>query len=329
MSATNEAQRFAQLVQAIRPNSKLLRTWPLTGGISAQMNAFAFERPDGQIGRMVLRRPGATALKQNPQAAAVEFKLLQTTQALGLATPAPLLLDQSGKIFPTPFLVIEYVEGKTDYNPADLPAFTRQMATHLANIHRVADTPVDLSFLPIRVATFAETFGPQPSTADQSFAEERIRLTLAQVWPITQRNMATLLHGDFWPGNLLWQDETLVAVIDWEDARVGDPLMDLAISRLDLLWIFGVEAFESFTRHYQSLMALDYTNLPYWDLYAALRLVRMAGANLAEWAAFYPPFGRHDITEQTIRAHYAWFITQAYANLTDSLHQPTRMRTDD
>jgi hypothetical protein len=48
-----------------------------------------------------------------------------------------------------------------------------------------------------------------------------------------------------------------------------------------------------------------------WDLHAALRLIRLAGASLTEWAAFFHPFGRHDITEQTIRDHFHYFITQA------------------
>jgi hypothetical protein len=72
---------------------------------------------------------------------------------------------------------------------------------------------------------------------------------------------------------------------------------------------------DSFTHHYKSMMAIDYTHLPYWDLCAALRLVRLAGSHLAEWAAFFLPFGRHDITEQTMREHYSFFITQAFEKL--------------
>ena len=108
-------------------------------------------------------------------------------------------------------------------------------------------------------------------------------------WPFSQINAPVLLHGDYWPGNILWRDEQLAAVIDWEDARLGDPLIDLAISRLDLLWIFGSEAMNSFTQDYLTGMAIDTRDLPYWDLCAALRLVRLAGANLAEWAAVLYP----------------------------------------
>lgn len=314
MTVSTEGQQFEQLIQKIAPHSKLLQTWPLKGGISAEMTAFELEGPDGQTKSLILRRPGEAALKQNPHAAEDEFKLLQITRSLGLATPRPYYFDLSCRIFSRPCLVIEYVEGRPEFASPDLTDFTLQLAAHLAQIHRVDGSTPDLSFLPRHVPGFAEQFGSHPSNVDPSLDEGRIRETLAVVWPLPQRNASVLLHGDFWPGNILWRDNQLAAVIDWEDARLGDPLADLAISRLDLLWILGREAMDSFTHHYQSLIDIDYTNLPYWDLAAALRLVRLAGADLAAWAAFFPPFGRPDITAQTIREHYRFFIAQALEN---------------
>jgi aminoglycoside phosphotransferase (APT) family kinase protein len=134
---------------------------------------------------------------------------------------------------------------------------------------------------------------------------------LEEVSPIAQQNASALLHGDFWPGNILWRNQTLVAVIDWEDAKAGDPLTDFAISRLDILWIFGVDAMHSFTHVYQSLMDIDYANLPYWDLCAALRLARLIGADLNEWTNFFIPFGRYDITDYSFREHFRFFVAQA------------------
>jgi aminoglycoside phosphotransferase (APT) family kinase protein len=315
MSAFQEDQKFRQLVQEIDPQSKWLRSWPLKGGISAQMTAFEFEDPNGQTRRMIVRRPGEATLQRNPKAAADEFRLLQITHALGLATQTPYYLDQSGKIFSTPYLVIKYIEGKPEFSPANIADFTRQVATHLAKIHKINGEKLDLSFLSPQAKDFAATFGKPSTNVDPSLDEGCIRATLAAVWPLAQHNALALLHGDFWPGNLLWRADQLVAVIDWEDAKIGDPLMDFAISRLDMAWIFGLDAMQAFTQHYQALMPLDYTNLPYWDLYAALRLIRLAGANLAEWVAFFPPFGRGDITEQSLRQQVRFFITQAFKKL--------------
>lgn len=315
MTLSPEDKKFVQLIQEFVPHSRLLRTWPLKGGICAEMTAFELEGTDGQIKRLILRRPGEAALKQNPHAVEDEFKLLQITHGLGLATPRPYYFDPSGHIFPRPYLVIEYIEGQPEFAPADLTGFTLQLATHLAKIHRVDGSRPGLSFLPQPVKGFTANFGQRSPSVDPTLDERRIRETLAAVWPLPQRNAPVLRHGDFWPGNILWRDDRLAAVIDWEDASLGDPLADLAISRLDLLWILGREAMDSFTHHYQSLIDIDYTNLSYWDLAAALRLVRLAGADLAGWAAFFPPFGRPDITEHTIRDHYHFFISQAFEKL--------------
>jgi aminoglycoside phosphotransferase (APT) family kinase protein len=113
--------------------------------------------------------------------------------------------------------------------------------------------------------------------------EGRIRDALETAWPLARTNDAVLLHGDYWPGNLLWRDGRLVAVIDWEDARVGDPLADVANTRLELLWAFDADAVETFTSLYRSMTAIDVTNLPYWDLAAALKPCgRLAGWGLDE-----------------------------------------------
>jgi aminoglycoside phosphotransferase (APT) family kinase protein len=315
MTAIIEDPRFERLARKLAPHSKLRSAWRLNGGISAEMTALEIEQPDGQARKVIVRRPGLAALRRNSSAAEDEFRLLQTTQSAGLATQTPYYLDPSGEIFATPYLVIEYIEGQPEFAPVDLADFTRQLAVHLARIHCVDRAKLDLPFLSRPTRSFAEAVGELPANIDASFDVGRIRATLEAAWPIAQRNADALLHGDYWPGNLLWRDARLVAVIDWEDATLGDPLADFAISRLDILWIFGDQAYHSFTKYYMSLMAIDYRSLPYWDLYAALRLARLAGPDLAEWVAFFPPFGRPDITVQTLREHYRWFVGQVFEQL--------------
>ena len=311
MTQSREDKKFEQLIQKIAPQGKLLRTWALKGGISAQMTALELLLPDGQTKKVIVRQPGERAIKHNPNAAADEFKILEIVQSVGVSAQTPYYLDQSGEIFSEPYLVIEYMEGQPDYAPANSSDYVVQMATQLAKIHSIESTKLDLSFLPKQAERFAGAFKERPAKLDHSLEEARIRHVLEAIWPLPQRNEPVLLHGDFWPGNILWKDDQLVAVIDWEDAEVGNPLVDFAITRLDLLWIFGVDAMNEFTRHYQSLTTLDFAQLPYWDLYAALRPM----SRIAEWAAGWPELGRKDITEQTMREGHRWFITQAFEKL--------------
>ena len=304
MTESTEDNKFEQVVHKIDPQSKLLRTWELKGGISVRVTVLEIERPDGHTQKMVVRQHGDVDLKHNPNIAADEFKLLQLLQSVGVAAPLPYHLDQSGDIFSTPYLVIAYIEGKTEFAPSNVPDFILQLATQLYRIHHVDCSHLDVSFLPQQEKRYAEKLKERPTNVDESVDEGHIRDVLESVWPLPQRNPSVLLHGDFWPGNIVWKDTQLAAVIDWEDAALGDPLADVANGRREILWAFGIDAMRSFTHQYQALTTIDFTHLPYWDLCAALR----TASQIAEWAT-------DDISKKTMREGHTWFITQAFEKL--------------
>lgn len=299
-----QLDKFAQVVRKLDPHGTLLRAWTLHGGVSAQVTALEIARPDGYTQKLLVRQHGAVDRAHNPHIAADEYQLLHLLQSAGVTAPAPYLLDQSGDIFPIPYLVIAYIEGEPDFAPADLSGYIRQFATHLAQIHAVECGRLDFSFLPEQEQRYAQKLRERTTILDDSLDEGHIRDTLESAWPLPQRNPSLLLHGDYWPGNILWRDGQLVGVIDWEDAAVGDPLFDLANSRLEILWAFGADAMQHFTQHYTAMRAIDLANLPYWDLCAALR----PASKLGEWAA-------DAATEQCMRDRHRWFITQAFAKL--------------
>ena len=83
-----------------------------------------------------------------------------------------------------------------------------------------------------------------------------------------------------------------------------DPLADVANSRREMLWAFGIDAMEQFTHQYQSLTGIDLTDLPYWDLCAALR----TGSQISAW-------GLDDATKKTMRDGHRWFVGQALDKL--------------
>ena len=95
------------------------------------------ERPDGETHRLIVRRHGPIDLRHNPEIAAHEFRLLQLVQTAGLLAPAPYYLDDFGEIFPTPYLVLQYIDGQPEFAPINLDDFLQQLATHLATIHRL------------------------------------------------------------------------------------------------------------------------------------------------------------------------------------------------
>jgi prepilin-type processing-associated H-X9-DG protein len=306
MPDTLQDEPFRQLVRRFDPEATLLRTWPLKGGVSAQVTGLEIKRADGRPSKLIVRRHGNVDLSHNPHIARDEFRLLQIAQSHGLAAPRPHYVDESCDLFPTPVLVIDYVDGETEFAPSDLSGYLSRMATQLARIHGVPDSP-DLTFLPRQ----DKGFGERPDVLDTAMSEDRIRDTLEATWPLAQTNPPTLLHGDYWPGNILWQDGHLAAVIDWEDARVGDPLSDLGNTRLEFFWAFGPDAMRDFTNHYTSQTALDLTNLPYWDLCAALRPC----GKLSDW-------GLDEPTERRMRALHSLFVSSAIDGMCEAAGNP-------
>jgi aminoglycoside phosphotransferase (APT) family kinase protein len=283
-----------RIVQKIAPGSKLLRQWMLTGGISAQVTALEIEQADGQRIKRVVRQPRET----NYTRAADEFRLMQQVQAAGILVPTPYFLDESRTILPAPYFVMDYIEGQVE--PTDLPHAIQQMALCLATIHQIKD----VLFLPHHDEFYTKKLGTRPAQIDDSISEGPIRDVLEHAWPFPQRNPAVLVHGDFWPGNILWHNRSIAAVLDWEDALRGDPLEDVAITRQDLLWEYGMEAMQTFTTVYRSFNRIDFSNLPYWDLCAALR----PAFRMAEWA-------QDPIREQRMREQHRQFVAQAFDQL--------------
>jgi aminoglycoside phosphotransferase (APT) family kinase protein len=292
----DETRRFEQLIGRFAPRSKVVRSWPLTGGVSARLTALEIEQPDRGRERMVVRRHGELDLAQNPNVAADEFRLLQLLRSAGLPVPRPYLLDAPGEVLSSPCIVLEFIDGEPETAPSDLRDYLIRLAECLIEIHQLDTAKLDLSFLRRR-----DSLPPK-----RGEDEADVRAALERVWPLPQRNEPVLLHGDFWPGNTLWKDGRLVAVVDWEDAAIGDPLADLANARLELLWAFGGDAMEDFTRHYRSGMrAVDFTDLAYWDLFADLRLA----PQLSAW-------GLEPAAEEVMRDQHRLFTAQAFSRLT-------------
>jgi aminoglycoside phosphotransferase (APT) family kinase protein len=281
--------RIVKWLSSVEPDSTLLRTWELGGGISSAMTAFTISS-NGESRNLILRQPNDWTLANVPYVVRKEFDRLGALHRGGLPVQAPFFCDETDSHFGRPGLVIEYIDGSPDLNPLDLSNYLNQLARQLANIHHFDPNTPGLALPEAAVHEFERFRDGRVPPADPAFQVDRIWATLSDLASPQTRNEPVLLHGDFWPGNILWRDGSLVAVIDWEETRAGDPLLDLSISRLDLWWVFGRRAMETFTECYLAvnpLNPIDESLLPLWDLWAATEtrvepremgpLVRFAG----------------------------------------------------
>ena len=59
MKEQTEDEAFRRVAEKVHSGSKLLRAWPLEGGVSAQVTALEIRLPGGGTEKVVIRRHGA------------------------------------------------------------------------------------------------------------------------------------------------------------------------------------------------------------------------------------------------------------------------------
>lgn len=258
LSLPDEA--FAALVAAHVPGATFRAVRRLTGGVSAEVYRLDCAADGGVTRSLVLRIHGPN---HNGHPAALEFGILNAVTGLGICAPRALVLDESLELIPYPFLLLEHLEGETSV-PAD--PFDRRIvriAQALAQIHSAPSS--GLPALPLRYDPRPEVFDYLPKGP----AFEALSQGLSGLGDTGYKGAPALLHGDFWPGNLLWRGEDLVGVLDWEDAAIGDPLSDVACTALELRYVAGPDGAERFLRAYDSLRPVAPDRLALWQIYVA------------------------------------------------------------
>lgn len=261
------AEDFSAALAVPFPGARLSGFERLKGGVSAEVYRLDLRLPDGSDPSVVLRAMGKSGLET-----AVEYALLTALHAAGMPTPRPIHLDTSRSHIEAPYVLMAFVEGSSEI-PADLakPRLER-MADTLAAIHRVPSRA--LPKLPLRVDPVPELPGFLPD-GDEWRALKDHCATLA---PSPYDGAPVLLHGDFWPQNLIWRDGRIAAVLDWEDAALGDPLSDVACAVLELKYLFDDERVGGFLSAYRTHAPVDPHRLALWQVHVASAAQRYMGA---------------------------------------------------
>jgi aminoglycoside phosphotransferase (APT) family kinase protein len=157
---------------------------------------------------------------------------------LTLRTPAPLRAGSPSERFPWPWLVGHWIEGipGDENDVAADDAAARAMATFLYELH--GDAPRDAPINPWRSVPLTERSADGERRIWELGGEVNIDETLrlwqracaAPPWSLAPR----WIHGDFHPGNMIFQEAELVGIVDFGDLCAGDPATDLAGGLLTL-----------------------------------------------------------------------------------------------
>lgn len=301
---------LVRVTAEVAPEGRVVRVRPLRGGLSSSVHVVHIATPGGSREAVVVRRYGAYWLTRDPIAAEREFRLLEVLSRLGQPVPRPLCLDTAleNNVFGAPTVVMTRLPGRAWLSPADVSDYLDQMARALVSLHAL---PVDeMGFLNDQQVNTDRALGAE-NTPNGDELQEAVWSEAQRLWPLARAapHRHALVHGDYWPGNLLWQRHRLVGIVDWEQPRLGDPTKDVATARGDISVLFGLAAADEFAQRYLAAGGAPLTHPRFWDLLISTWATR----EIEDWATVYPVLGRPELTPAMARERIRAFAAAALA----------------
>ncbi|GAB2632896.1 hypothetical protein GCM10009743_04460 [Kribbella swartbergensis] len=192
---------------------------------------------------------------------------LEVAERHGLLAPRLIDADLQAAVAGVPATLETVVPGTVEWPPSE--ERLRAAGAALAAVHAVEMRPQES--LPFR---------PRPITVDDFAADRRNHrmpttpllreadeLITAYGAPPCE---PVFVHGDVWPGNLIWNAAKIPALIDWKTAGVGAPGVDLGELRKQVAITFGPDAPTHILAGWQHATGTVPDHIPYWDAVAAL-----------------------------------------------------------
>lgn len=197
---------------------------------------------------LVLRRPPHGVAGGIAHDMVREHAILAALHPLGVPVPEPLACCADASVIGAPFYVMAHVDGvilrgappaslmaDADALPARMQAISRTFVDTLVQLHAVdAGTPALAAlgrpdgYVQRQVQGWTRRW--QASRTSEVPAMEAVAAWLAANCPPDRG--AVLVHNDFKLDNLVFDAglSRVQAILDWEMATIGDPLMDLGTS---------------------------------------------------------------------------------------------------
>ena len=253
------AELLAWAEQILGSSARVVGWQRLTGGLTSMVHKLTVER-NGRREECVLRWWVPHNEWEQWVARAVPLETAVLTKLEGSDIPAPRVIGSTtDTALGGPAVLMTRLPGKVHLMPRDRERWLRQTAQMLARIHALA-----LDGKPFESWLDRRHLSPPPDASRPDVWTEAI----AQVSEERAPTRTCFLHRDYQHFNVLWSRERLTGVVDWSEACVGPPEVDVGHCRLNLTVLFSADLADRFRQIYEA--ESGYTVDAWWDVQALL-----------------------------------------------------------
>lgn len=277
MAVNFDTQTYDWLSQATGIPRRYLHAVPMQGSTSSSI--FRVQDARDPSSRCVLRViDNPEWLVYEPDLAAHEAAALLAAQRAGLPAPQLVAYSSDDVGFGAPVVLMSFLDGVIELQPADPQAWLGALARQLIAIHR--HSAADLAW---RYGSWIDmaALAPPSWTAAPRVWERAIEMVRGG--PPDYRPV--LIHRDYHPTNILWQRGAISGVVDWINACRGPAGVDVAHCRTNLTMMHGMAVADQFLALYSEMSdGFDYQ--PYWDVDSILDVCLPEPRFYAPWQTF-------------------------------------------
>lgn len=275
-------------------------TKALKGGISTSIYHLICENSD-----FVLRViDNADWLAIEPDLAEHEASGLRLLANYDVPAPRFIAFD-NGDECRMPVVLSTYMPGNIVLQPDDLNRWLRELALGMANLHRI-DVPNFKweyeAWFDIEKAKIAPQWIENPELW-------QIAVSVRQK-SLPQQDSLCLIHRDYHPGNVLFQNGKISGIVDWINICRGSSQVDVAVCRIDVMCLHGVEAANQLMAYYEDTTGT--LHQAEWDIHALLDFFDSEGKILKQVLKTWQEHGRTDLTLPVIYQRANAFLKTSY-----------------
>lgn len=249
----------------------------------------------------VLRKPPAAANIKSAHDMGREFRVLTALKPVYIPVPTPILFCDDSSIIGSPFYIMERVRGiilrnkapkGIELTPAIMRSVSESAVENLAALHSIdleSSGLIGLGKPEGYIQRQTEGWIKRYVAAQTDIKEDMNKTADWMQANMPEDGIPAFIHNDYKYDNLVLDPENLkniIAVLDWEMATVGNPLMDLgtslgywaeagdndALKPFNLTWLPGNLTREEVVERYAATKKISIPDMLFYYVFGSFKI---------------------------------------------------------